>query len=286
MKYAVLHLQAAVEVLFKARLLAEHWTLVFTHPVEATRKALDEATLSSVSPDKAITRLRNIVGVQISTKEEQALRKLTETRNKLQHFGVTDNARAVEARAGEVLDFLIRFIDAELQPYLEPEDREATKVVLKALRKGLGNINAYVEKRMNRIAGELREEGVERVTIECLACEQVTLVVGEAPPMRPADGGTFATCRFCASFFELNDLPITWLLHRGQNGDSYKLTCPWCHEGKLGNDVRVRSEPEPVYFCFACFRISKEIAPCHRCRRPVDVSAEDSAQLCRPCRDA
>ncbi|MGW8598162.1 hypothetical protein ACWGLB_04430 [Streptomyces sp. NPDC055893] len=105
MKYAVLHLQAAVEVLFKARLLAAHWTLVFTHPGEATRKALDEATLSSVSPDKAITRLRNIVGVQISAKEEQALRKLTETRNKLQHFGVTDNARAVEARAGEVLDF-------------------------------------------------------------------------------------------------------------------------------------------------------------------------------------
>src|SRR4051794_21616080 len=36
-KYAVLHLQAAVEVLLKARLMAEHWSLVFSKPEDATR---------------------------------------------------------------------------------------------------------------------------------------------------------------------------------------------------------------------------------------------------------
>ncbi|GGY71366.1 hypothetical protein GCM10010363_60830 [Streptomyces omiyaensis] len=287
-KYAVLHLQAAVEVLFKARLLAEHWTLVFTHPGDATRKALDDATLKSVTPEQAVTRLQNIAGVEISDKEAMALKRLATDRNKLQHFGFTDNARAVEARAGEVLDFLIRFIDTELQPYLEPADRLETELGLKNLREGLGNINAYVQQRMNRIGSELRKQGVESTTIECPACENVTLVLDEDPPVPPAGGGAYATCRFCSSFFELGDLAMRWLppLWDAQGGFVYTHICPWCDAEALGTDVRVRSESEPVYFCFACSRIIKEIAPCDGCGKSMDVSVWGAVPLCQPCEDA
>ncbi|MFD9033276.1 serine/arginine repetitive matrix protein 1 [Streptomyces sp. NPDC059567] len=283
-KYAVLHLQAAVEVLFKARLLAEHWTLVFTNPGDATRKALDDATLNSVSPEKAITRLRTIVGVPISDKEQQALKKLTEDRNKLQHFGLTQNARAVEARAGEVLDFLIRFIDTQLMPYLSTEEQRETAHGLEDLREGLGNINSYVDQRMKRIAGELRDDQLENVTILCPACEKVTLVLDEAPSTL-ADEGGYATCRFCSSFFEISELenrwfPVPWN-DEGRHPDAN--VCPWCEAVALGTDVPVLSEPEPVHFCFSCSRIIKELAPCDGCGRQIDVSAEGSAPLCGPC---
>ncbi len=287
-KYAVLHLQAAVEVLFKTRLLAEHWSLVFTNPGDATRKALDEATLKSVTPEQAIIRLQNIVGVEISEKEVKALKKLTADRNKLQHFGFTDNARALEARAGEVLDFLIRFIDTELQPYLEPADRVGTERELTDLREGLGNINSYVEQRMNRIAGELRQEGVESTTIECPACEKVTLVLDEAPPVPPAADSAYATCRFCSSFFELGDLATRWLPSPwdDQGRPSRADICPWCDAEALGTDVRVRSELDPVYFCFSCSCIVKEIASCDGCGKPIDISVWGDVPLCRPCEDA
>ena len=39
LKYAVLHLQAAVEVLLKVRLIREHWALVFRYPDKASRGA-------------------------------------------------------------------------------------------------------------------------------------------------------------------------------------------------------------------------------------------------------
>ncbi|MGW1226596.1 serine/arginine repetitive matrix protein 1 [Streptomyces sp. NPDC002530] len=282
-KYAVLHLQAAVEVLFKTRLLAEHWTLVFAHPGDATRKDLDDATLRSVTPEQAITRLQNIAGVEITEKEAQALKKLTTDRNKLQHFGFTDNARAVEARAGAVLDFLIRFIDTELQPYLEPDDQREAELGLRDLREGLGNINSYVRQRMNRIGGELRELGVENTTVECPACENVTLVLDEAPPVPPNGDGAFATCRFCSSFFELGDLATRWLPPYWSDQGTH--VCPWCDAEALGTDVRVRSESEPVYFCFACSCIIKEIVPCDGCGKPMDISAEGAAPLCRLCED-
>ncbi|WP_405861812.1 hypothetical protein OG361_40410 [Streptomyces sp. NBC_00090] len=141
---------------------------------------------------------------------------------------------------------------------------------------------------MNRIAGELRENGPESTTIECPACEQVTLVLDEAPPVPPTGDGAFATCRCCSSFFELGALATLWLpsIRHDQGRPSYIHVCPWCDEQTLSTDVRVRSEPESVYFCFACSHIVKEIAPCGGCGKPIDVSVEGSAPLCRPCEDA
>src|SRR6266568_2543373 len=40
-KYAVLHLEAGVELLLKARLSREHWSLVFADVDKATREALE-----------------------------------------------------------------------------------------------------------------------------------------------------------------------------------------------------------------------------------------------------
>ncbi|MFM9709117.1 hypothetical protein [Streptomyces galilaeus] len=196
-KYAVLHLQAAVEVLLKARLMAEHWSLDFSRPEDATRKALEEATLSSVTTDQAVTRLRNIAAVPITDKEEKALAGLGKHRNKLQHFGLTAPARAVEAKAGEVLDFLIRFVDEELLPRLGPEERKEVERTLRELRGGLVNINTFVKERTNRIRGEVKKEDAGNRTIRCPDCDQLALVLGDETA--GTDGEPVAACRFCGS---------------------------------------------------------------------------------------
>ncbi|XXZ47501.1 hypothetical protein AAGT00_00695 (plasmid) [Streptomyces cavourensis] len=116
LKYAVLHLQAAAEVLLKARLQRAHWSLVFADPGTATRKNYESGKFTSCTTEAAIDRLRNIAGVEIDIKSAAALKKLAETRNSLQHYGLTWPARAVEARAAEVLDFLMTFVHSELTP--------------------------------------------------------------------------------------------------------------------------------------------------------------------------
>ncbi|MFB7191620.1 serine/arginine repetitive matrix protein 1 [Streptomyces sp. NPDC056230] len=284
-KYAVLHLQAAVEVLFKARLLAEHWTLVFTHPGEANRKALEEATLNSVSTDKAIVRLRNIVGVPITDKEQRALTKLTEDRNKLQHFGLTHNARAVEARAGAVLDFLIRFIEDQLLPYLDEPEAKETERSLAGLREGLNNINSYVRERMNRIGGELKAEGVEHRTIECVSCQEMALVVQPRTASGlPGAWGDRATCRFCSTSWPPEGLHLHF---RGGPYWEQAAICPMCGEAALGIDVRLRSEAtNSRYFCFCCTTALATLMPCDGCGRQIDASAAGSPPLCHECEEA
>lgn len=116
LKYAVLHLQAAAEVLLKARLVREHWSLVFTDPGKATRETFETSTLTSCGVPATAERLRNIAGVDVTTADDKALKDLAHDRNALQHFGLTRDAAAVEARAGRVLDFLVRFLDDVLLP--------------------------------------------------------------------------------------------------------------------------------------------------------------------------
>ncbi|MGV9358156.1 serine/arginine repetitive matrix protein 1 [Streptomyces misionensis] len=279
-KYAVLHLQAAVEVLLKARLMAEHWSLVFSDPHKATRKALDEATLSSVSTEQAVIRLRNIADVPIAEKEGRALKNLTEDRNKLQHFGLTAPAPVIEARAGEVLDFLIRFVDEELMPRLSHEERDETEEALGQLRGGLASINTFVRERTNRIRGEVTREGSENRTIRCPECEQMALVLGDTAD--PHGETVWATCRFCANRWNPDEL-LECFPADGQDEPSELNTCSQCREWLLGWGVQVLSDPEAdVAFCFFCITAFPSVVPCDRCARPVDA-AGPGPQLCGVC---
>ncbi|MFC9961923.1 hypothetical protein ACFVIB_31720 [Streptomyces nigra] len=110
LKYGVLYLHAAVEVLLKARLVREHWSLVFRDLSNAKRPAYESGDFDSCSTTAALDRLANIVGVPITAKERTAISNLSKTRNALMHFGHKANAYAVEARTAEVLSFLIDFV--------------------------------------------------------------------------------------------------------------------------------------------------------------------------------
>ncbi|MGY4917620.1 serine/arginine repetitive matrix protein 1 [Streptomyces sp. 900116325] len=284
-KYAVLHLQAAVEVLLKARLLAEHWTLVFADLHQATRKKLDSADFKSVTTEAAVTRLRNIVGVPIADEEQRALKNLSEDRNKLQHFGFTHDARAVEVRAAVVLDFLIRFCDEQLVPCLkDAQEKSGAEAGLRRLREGLTSINSYVHERMSRIGKELKSEGVENRTIECPDCEELALV------LRPSPAGTnlddwadVATCRFCSRVWDTEEL-LGYFNEPGWEEPSEWNTCPQCNRWALGSQVRVLSDPaKPVYFCLACAIGFTTVVACERCERPIHTAGDPGPATCGLC---
>lgn len=116
LKYAVLHLQAAAEVLLKARLEREHWSLVAEKVTDKklSRVKFERGDFASVTPGEAVRRVRDIVGFENTANEERSLDTLTKARNSLQHYGHTETYEAVEALTAKVLDFLIRFLDESL----------------------------------------------------------------------------------------------------------------------------------------------------------------------------
>ncbi|MGV9567103.1 hypothetical protein [Streptomyces sp. NPDC003480] len=76
LKHAVLHLAAGAEVLLKARLQLEHWSLVFSDPAKARRSELEDGSLTSCGPDETVQGLQNLAGVTITGNDRKALSTL------------------------------------------------------------------------------------------------------------------------------------------------------------------------------------------------------------------
>ncbi len=114
LKYAVLHLQAAAEVLLKVRLIEEHWSLVFKNPGSARRDKFEASDFDSCGPNDAITRLREIVGKEVGEKFERNINKAF-----FQKF-LVDGSKIVGGELKEPFDALTGAME-----------REAVKVYLR-----------------------------------------------------------------------------------------------------------------------------------------------------------
>ena len=89
-KYSAINFFTGIELLLKARLLSEHWTLVYADPATAVKDGFAKGDFISVSLDAAIARLRKVVGTQISAKAVSAFDVLRQHRNQLMHFHHAD----------------------------------------------------------------------------------------------------------------------------------------------------------------------------------------------------
>ncbi|MCX4461144.1 hypothetical protein OG585_47285 (plasmid) [Streptomyces sp. NBC_01340] len=295
LKYAVLHLAAGTEVLLKARLQLEHWSLVFTDPAKAKRAELENGSLLSCGPDETVQRLRDIAGVQITEKDRKALSRLAKDRNALQHYGLfgqSANARAVESRAAEVLDFLIRFVDEDLLPALPPEEAEAAQSDLERIRGGLAEIEGFVKQRMQRLRAEL--ETLRDRTLQCPDCRQWALVV---EPTQAQGAARASRCRFCGMSRDAEDIALIYgveILGRdpGMVDMLTLLTatdhCPHCELESLVEGVRFAADPDTsMAFCFQCTRLQPALTVCVACGhtfRPADgaTSCENCTTVSAP----
>ncbi|GAA4297112.1 hypothetical protein GCM10023086_11120 [Streptomyces venetus] len=278
LKYAVLHLQAAAEVLLKSRLLQEHWSLVFAEPSAATRKKFEAGNFNSCTTEAAIDRLRNIAGVDVDDKSAAALKKLAETRNALQHYGLTWPARAVEARAADVLDFLMGFVHAELAPALtaEPEEAERDEVQdgLAYVRARLSTIQSFLKRRHDQLRPELKK--LLDLTVQCPLCMQWAVVIGS--------GGGPLSCRFCHHSWPSAEVAAVDI---GLTGNDYcnLADCPDCGESAVLVDFATIASAPTHYrsVCFACGDVFDVLHVCESCEQHFDPDEESDLGLCPEC---
>jgi len=102
-KHSVIAFYTAIELILKARLMAEHWTLVVSK--NADRTSFARGDFVSVTFDEACTRLQNVIGSPLPDHARNVFNSLRKHRNKMVHFyhdGQTDKT-ALEAIALEQL---------------------------------------------------------------------------------------------------------------------------------------------------------------------------------------
>ncbi len=85
-KYSMIHFYAAVELLIKARLMKEHWSLIVTGKQEPDWNKFIVGNFQSVSIHDAANRHKNIVRSGLSDVEIKEFRNIANHRNKMIHF--------------------------------------------------------------------------------------------------------------------------------------------------------------------------------------------------------
>ncbi|MCQ1572103.1 hypothetical protein NFO65_15330 [Neorhizobium galegae] len=85
-KYAVIHFATAVELLLKARLMNEHWTLILEKPSEATQDQFFSGASKTVTPVEAVKRLKHLCGENIPAEAAAKFKDIGDHRNRMIHF--------------------------------------------------------------------------------------------------------------------------------------------------------------------------------------------------------
>ncbi|MFE1270542.1 hypothetical protein [Streptomyces sp. NPDC058758] len=255
LKFAVLHLQAATEVLLKACLAGIDWRLVFKKPEKADEAIYRTGDFPSCGIPDTIQRLRQH-GVDISPEEKAAITALSAERNKLMHFGATLSATAIEARAGIVLEILMRFIDNHLWRGVDADHVDAYVEDLERIRASVPRIRGYATARMTQLAPQL--EPFKSSTLRCPNCGMWALVT--------EDGQNY--CYLCFEEWEYTG----WLLVeyavgvQGRSAEDFRdppggsEVCPTCQTHNVLTEVYLADAPDkPRAFCFRCMKPTDDL---------------------------
>lgn len=231
-KYSVIHFYAAIELFLKARLMAEHWSLVIAKPQDADLKKFLAGDFQSVTLNEAAERLDKVVQSPLTKAEIEQFRSLGKHRNQMVHFfhegdgigataGLREKVAAEHLRAWYLLN---RLLTDRWGSVFKPWEVELARVsnALKSSRQYLGTVYELLRpdigakmsaghffnecRSCGYLAAEVRgavglvqgqqcvvcELSSTQVTVECLDCGEPVVFVDEG----------FSQCEACSQAFE------------------------------------------------------------------------------------
>lgn len=273
--YTVLFLHAGVELILKARLENEHWSLVFQDLKKTDWSSYLSSDFISVSGEECLNRLHNICRIQFSNSHLAAIRSLRKKRNKLEHRGVADHPDALIASSIDVLEFVLWFIPEQL-PFFS-KDKEILGL-LKKIHLNLRGFLKIVSQRSKEIEKDL--DYSKEIIIQCPVCGQNTMVI---------DDGT--KCMYCGYSADGEDAAHEYIysifgLSWRQVADGEILPiyrCPDCWSDSLVNTTYRLGMVHEKFVCFNCGNswMDNEISFCDDCGAPF--IGHDGSSYCDDC---
>lgn len=227
-KYAVLHLTNSIELMMKAVLEQEHWSLIFENVDLATKENLRTGKFRSVNFETAISRLIKISSIEIRDSEIKKLRKIRDLRNKITHYNVS-------VRVNELQSIVARGLGVFIKLYKNLEDADAVREVVQFINSQLHDFEKYVKFRLAEIKEPLEES--ERPTkdlILCPMCFQNTIIRD--------NGNNQLLCLFCETEFGFDEL--------ADYTDGVRGPCPECIDGVLASIEQ--DSGDTVFLCTKC----------------------------------
>lgn len=269
LKIVVMLLGQGCELVLKARIEQEHWSLVFDDPRGASRERFEKGDFRSVGFDQCLKRLEQICDIEFNQKHCKELKRLRDMRNRIEHFSVAIRIDVVEATAYNVLSFLLDFVRCSFSSLsLGEKDLQAK------IRERVGRLAALVESRWHEIGPRIEQARANgQSVLECSTCsQQAAVVVGDGE----------VVCEFCheevaAAAMAQAVTSASYASMRPKDSLSADLgpwSCPHCERFTLIAE-------SPGYLCLSCGTGWSDLDHCDSCGAPFDDG--DEATTCGNC---
>ena len=257
LKDAIIHAANGIEVLAKARLAREHWSLIFDDVNRADRQKLEAGDFISVNPQNTLTRLERIVGVSIAKQYKAHLDTLRKLRNRLTHFTANIEPEQAKSLVAKAMTFCVEF--CERQDMVTPDSESK----LGEIHTNLTGLTEFVDSRMASITESLKWYST---VLECPECWQKALGI---------DDGQI-DCKFCRYKTEPEDLVD--ILSEGRIED-----CPECGREQTFVFIYNFAYEEARWVCCFCGISGKNYGNCFRCEQMTYSSGPDDVIFCEVC---
>ena len=255
-KNAILHLCSGLELLLKAVLEKEHWSLLFENVNRASQQALQQGNFEAVRFETALDRVQNIVGISVEPKSLKYLRQFRRLRNRVTHFALRLNAEQAKSLVARGITVFLTLQQRHLH---ETPDKTLEHEINQAFQ----NFEKYVSERLRALRPELdAAERPHQWFRTCHTCLQETFV----------SKGDHVLCLFCGEEWAFRDLT--------ENEGSGRQ-CPLCDEGTLSLVLLNNEEGQLV--CVSCgFETEHNLnTECTSCGR--EFWNDDESSRCADC---
>ena len=289
-KYSILHFAIAVEILLKARLAIEHWSLVVQKNANKTNYL--KGDFKSVNLDEAVKRLRDIVGEHVSEAEHQSFKKIAAHRNKVIHFyhgeinsdKESTQLQQIVKEQCECWYHLKTFFTKKWHTHFTDHLDHFNSLDWKMKQHWEYLSTVFEQKKpelekhrkLGKIVGTCTYCSFESVPFEeyfpeisngrCLVCEWVnTLLTLECECGQPIifQNEPWQTCQFCNKKYEPEDV-YALIYEFGYDGSEWP-DCITPANCKNCDGYHTVAAMHDKYFCTSCFELFESVGECGWC---------------------
>lgn len=303
-KHSLISFSSSIELVLKARLMAEHWSLVISRKQEADWEKLISGDFQSVTPGEALTRLEKVVLTKVPKNEVETFKKIATHRNKIIHFYHEEEAPKTtdEFRQNIVKEqlkgwyHLHRLLTEQWKDVFNPWQKDVRKIdtEFRKLTKFLEVVFEHKSKEIENLKKQGNEitqcpscqfdsqvhetQASTPYDAECLVCngkEPCIRVVCEecTKPIIFRNEGFF-DCPSCEEQYEPEKLAelLSPTQYHSNDGDlQTNGNCGDCE----GRHTVIRT-PDDDYFCTSCFGRFSHLQSCDFCGEPNTADMESS----------
>lgn len=308
LKYSVINFYSGVELILKARLMNEHWTLIVADPNKADIDEFLNGEAQTVGLKQAVQRLKKVIKVTVPSNASNSFEELRKHRNQMVHFYHPIDVNEPEQekqREAVILEqcrgwfYLSRLLGDEWQKEFaafqhQVEDinaamkrhREYLRTVYEQIRPELkaSSQKGAILARCSACSFEAQVlDGIGPQEQKCRVCLAKESFLVHVCPNEDCDKKTLLAleeceswkCKHCSTVIDLNDVLFEYTIegkadHDEPNQPAFCIEC-----GHIPETAGTLDDGEKV-FCFNCFSWANRVEYCQWCDDPFTGNAENS----------